>query len=105
MFLFFSSLQGWSVCLRTVLGCLNEKPQKRTLNPKDMLTHIAASPVQLKVQTKQESLNPGFGYQNSTLLQTPTAVNPRLCSVDMALDILTHRSVMAGPSGTTHLQI
>ena len=40
-----------------------------------MLTHTAASPMQLQVQTKEESLKLRFGHQN-ILLPAPTALNP-----------------------------
>ena len=63
-----SSLWGWSVLLWTVLRCLNERPCKGALNPVDMLTHLAASPIQLYVQTKEELLKPGYGQQSNILL-------------------------------------
>ena len=42
------------------------------LSPVDMLTRIAASPVQLYVETKEELLKPGYGQQSSILLPAPT---------------------------------
>ena len=47
-----NSLQGWSVRLWTVLWNLNENPPKRALILVNMLINIAASPIQLYVQTK-----------------------------------------------------
>ena len=42
----------------------------------DMLTHSAASPIQLYVQTKEELLKPGYGQQSNILLPASTALNP-----------------------------
>ena len=42
-----NSLRGWSARLWTMLRRLNERPQKGALSPVDMLTHMAASPIQL----------------------------------------------------------
>ena len=64
-----NSLQGWSVRLLTVLRRLNTRPRKRALSPVDMLTHTAASPIQLQVQTKEESPKPRFGHQNNICCQ------------------------------------
>ena len=41
-----------------------------------MLTHIAASPIQLYVQTKEELLKPVYGQQSNILLPVPTALSP-----------------------------
>ena len=71
-----SSLRGWSVCLWTVLQHLNEKPRKGALSPVDVLTHLAASPIQLCVQTKEELLKPGYGQQSNILLPAITVLNP-----------------------------
>ena len=71
-----SSLQGWSVCLWTVLQHLNEKPRKGALSPVNMLTHLAAYPVQLYVQTKEELLMPEYGQQTNILLPATTALSP-----------------------------
>ena len=73
-----NSMQRWSVCLWTVLWHLSEGPRKGALSPIDMLTHMAASPIQLQVQTKEESLKKQkFSHQNNILLPAPTAMNPR----------------------------
>ena len=72
-----NSLWGWSVCLWTMLQCLNDRSQKGALSPVDMFTHMAASPIQLQVQTKEESLKPRFSHQNNILLPAPPALNPR----------------------------
>ena len=71
-----NSLWGWSVHLWTVLQRLNEKPCKGALSPVDILTHLAASPIQLYIQTKEELLKPGYGQQSNILLPAPTALSP-----------------------------
>ena len=55
---------------------LKEKPRKGALSPVDMLIHLAASPVQLYVQTKEELLKPGYGQHSNILLPAPTALSP-----------------------------
>ena len=73
-----SSLQGWSICVWTILWHLNEKPQKGALSPSDMLTHLAASPIQLYVQTKEELLKSGYGQQSpiSAPAASPNCMKP-----------------------------
>ena len=70
-----NSLRGCLVHLWT--GHLNLRPPKGAPSLIDMLTHMAASPIQLQVQTKEESLKPRFGNQNNILLPAPAALNPR----------------------------
>ena len=70
---------GWSVHLQMVLRRLNQKPHKGALSPVDILTYLAASPIQLYVQTKEELLKPGCGQQSNILLLVPTVLKPQDC--------------------------
>lgn len=54
-----------------------------------MLTHIAAFPIQLYVQIKEQLLEAGYGQQSNILLPAPTTFNPGDTDMDLALDIST----------------